>query len=138
MTKIKTNDDGISNIELLMKFCSKLHLIIGYPYYFNWSTATNYYDESVDGELHDIGYAMFRVGKYDKLEEVPDGVVTDRRIPVDKQTVFGPIPSIVKFLGINLLTRHKGVEIKSWEDVETHKELIMKCIDEYIAKDDKQ
>ncbi len=94
MTKIKTNDDSISNIELMMKFCSKLHQIIRYPYYFNWSTATNYYDVSPDGELHDIGYAWF--------------------------------------------SRDKGVEIKSWKDVEAHKGLIMLCINEYIAEDDKQ
>ena len=137
MTTIKTrNDNNISDIELIMKFCSKLTQVIGYPYYFNWSTATNYNDDSAEGELEDTTYAIFRVGKYDKLVDVPDGYITDRKMPTEKQTVFGPISLIANFLGINVLTRENGIEIKSWEDVESNKKLIMKCIDEYIAKED--
>jgi hypothetical protein len=135
MTTIKNitlDEKETTNIELIMKFCSKLHEIIRYPYFFNWSTATNHYVDSPDGELHDVGYAIFRVGKYDKLRPVPEGYVTDSKIPSEKMIVFGPIASIVNFLGINVLTREHGVEIKSWEDVEVNKELIMKCIDEYI------
>lgn len=138
MTIIKTTtDNNVSNVESIIKFCSKLGSIIQYPYYFNWSTATNHYDDSIAGSLSDIGYAVFRVGKYNKLVTVPENYSTDRRIPVEKQTVFGPITSIVDFLGINILTRVKGVEIKSWEDVEYNKEFIMKCIDDYISENDK-
>jgi hypothetical protein len=55
-----------------MKFCSKLREIIPYPYYFNWSTATNHHDDSPKSEIRDIHYAIFRVGKYNTPMPVPE------------------------------------------------------------------
>ena len=124
----------VPNIEKLMKYCSELGSIIGYPYFFNWSTATNHRDTTPDGKMVDITYAMFRVGKYDKLIDVPEGYTTDRRMPVEKTIIFGPVYTIVdKFMGLTLLTKDKGVVITSFDDVKSNADVIRKCIDEYIT-----
>ena len=57
MSKLISKDGTPSDIEQLMKYCSQLGDIFGYPYYFNWSTSTNHRDYSPVGEVADIGYA---------------------------------------------------------------------------------
>ena len=91
MSKIITNNqDGISNIEKITKYCSILRQEFKYPYYFEWNFPTNHVDNKKDGELQDSEYFFFNVGRYPHL---PYGV--GRSSPVSKQVIFGPIWTIM-------------------------------------------
>lgn len=123
--KIITNNDNQSCIELIMKYCSKLSDIIGYPYYFNWSTATNHRDNTPDGELSDICYAMIRCGVYPQHSSV------SRFSPVEKQILFGPVNLIIhNHTPLNILT--SDIKINTWEDVESNIHVIKGSIDRYL------
>ena len=76
---------NVTGVERIMKFCSSLNKIFRYPYFFNWSTPTNYFDNSPKGSYKDISYVIFRVGKYMEKDR------EQRSLPTEKQIYFGPI-----------------------------------------------
>jgi hypothetical protein len=119
----------ISDIEKMMKYCSKLSDIFGYPYYFNWSPPTNHRDDNPDGEIADISYAMFRCGKYAEHPNV-------RSAPAERQIMFGPVNMIVNnHRPMRIMVNDAGkntIEINSFEDIENNIDAIKKNIDEYL------
>jgi hypothetical protein len=118
-----------TDIELIMKYCSKLNKLFGWPYFFNWSTSTNHTDESPDGEIRDISYAVFRVGKY---EEDPN----HGNLPVEKQIIFGPIRLIVvQNAGLKMLAEPPdidGVVIDKY--VEANIDVFKQGIDRFLRR----
>ena len=130
MSKLISKDGTPSDIEQLMKYCSQLGDIFGYPYYFNWSTSTNHRDNSPVGEVADIGYATFRVGKYPQHPEV------QRFSPVEKTTVFAPVPMIVNnHTGLWSFAEEKGIKLDSLESVTENLDILKSQIDEYLKDD---
>lgn len=73
-----------SGLEKIIKYVSKLNHIFGHPYYFTWSLANNYYDESPSGVIKDPSYASLRVGRH---------MATGKNL--EMLLLFGPINSIV-------------------------------------------
>lgn len=125
--KLVTKDGTVSDIELIMKYCSELGSLFGYPYFFNWSTSTNHSDNSPSGELCDISYAIFRVGKYPQHPEV------QRFSPVEKQSVHGPVRLIVGgHIGLRSFAQEKGITIDSLEDIQNNIIVLKQQIDEYL------
>lgn len=124
---MKIVTDHVSDIEQIMKFCSELTSIFGYPYYFNWSAPTNHRDVTRDGEIADIGYAIFRCGVYPQHEIV--GCFS----PVEKQIMFGPVPLIVNnFTPMTIMLGDRGIKITSMDDVKLHLDLLKEEIDKYL------
>jgi hypothetical protein len=130
MGKLISKDGTISDIEQIMKYCSRLGDIFGYPYYFNWSTSTNHQDNSPDGEVVDIGYATFRVGKYPQHPEV------QRFMPVEKTTVFTHVHMIVdNHAGLQSLVEEKGINLDSLDSIIENLDLLKAQIDDYLKDD---
>ena len=115
----------ISDIEKMMKYCSKLSDIFGYPYYFNWSTPTNYTDNNPGGTFADTSYAVFRCGKYAEYPNV-------RSAPAERQIMFGPVNLIVNNHRPMCIMLDNKIEINSFEDIENNINEIKKSIDEYL------
>ena len=127
MNKLTSKDGAVSDIEQLMKYCSRLGDIFGYPYYFNWSTSTNHRDYSPVGEVADIGYATFRVGKYPQHPEV------QRFSPVEKTTVFAPVRMIVdNHTGLWSFAEEKGITLDSLESITANLDTLKAQIDDYL------
>ncbi len=118
--------EEISNIEKMMKYCSKLGKLFGHPYFFNWSPATNHVDESPEGAIHDVCYVKFRVGKH------PEHPVVSRMYPVEQDTVFCLVDRVLEGLGLEVLL--DGIKLKSMEDVKNNLEAIKSAIDAYLYK----
>lgn len=134
----------MKNIEIMMKFCSKLGEIFDYPYFFNWSPPTNHRDRTPDGEIQDTSYVMFRLGMYPppKIEMI-EGVEYENshQPPIEKQLFFGQVSSITRFTPF-ILMMFKGDDtplyedypIKSFEDLEQHKEELKILITNFLLK----
>ena len=56
-----SDKDHITNIEKMMKWCSKMSDIFQHPYFLNWSPPTNHRDNTTDGEIEDVEYVIVRV-----------------------------------------------------------------------------
>lgn len=127
--KIITADGNHSGIELMMKYCSKLGDMLGYPYYFNWSAPTNHRDTKSDGETSDIGYASIRCGVY------PQHPTVGRLLPVEKEIMFGPVNLIVQnHTPLNILVSIHDTKIETWNDVEANIDVIKTEIDRYLRE----
>lgn len=132
----------MKNIEKMMKFCSTLNEVFKYPYFFNWSTPTNHYDDTPEGEIRDVNYVIFRVGMYPPLkEEVIDGVVYEmggQQFPIEKQLFFGQTCRITDFTPFNelLINQEKKYDseniIKSFQDLEKNKEKLKTIITKFL------
>lgn len=91
-----------SGLEKIIKYVSKLNHIFGHPYYFTWSLANNYYDESPSGVIKDPSYASLRVGRH---------MATGKNL--EMLLLFGPINSIVDTnMAFRFLIEPKNGEIK--------------------------
>lgn len=125
--KIITADGNQSGIELMMKYCSKLGNMLGYPYYFNWSAPTNHRDTKPDGETSDIGYASIRCGVY------PQHPTVGRLQPVEKEIMFGPVNLIVNnHTALNILISIHDNKVETWNDIETNIDILKIEIDRYL------
>jgi len=90
-----------SGLEKIIKYVSKLNSMFGHPYYFTWSLANNYYDESPSGVLKDPGYASLRVGRH---------MISGKNL--EMLLLFGPINSIVDtHMAFRFLIEPKNGEI---------------------------
>jgi hypothetical protein len=98
-TIILSKQDG--GLEKIIKYVSKLNSMFGYPYYFTWSLANNYYDESPSGIIKDPGYASLRVGRH---------MIFGKNL--EMLLLFGPINSIVDtHMAFRFLIEPKNGEI---------------------------
>lgn len=125
----------MKNIEKMMKFCSELGKVFGYPYFFNWSPPTNHRDNTEDGKIEDVTYSIFRVGMYPpaKIENI-NGVdyENSHQPPIEKQLFFGQVSRIIDFTPFNLLMEQDKL-INSFEDLEKHKEELKVLIKKFIT-----
>lgn len=131
----------MKNIETMMKFCSKISDIFGYPYFFNWSPPTNHRDNKPDGEIEDVSYVIFRVGMYPQPKiEMIDGVEYENghQSPIEKQLFFGQVIRIIDFTPFNnLLIDISGINrdeypIKFFDDLEKYKEELKVKISKFL------
>ena len=136
MNQLQSIDKSVSNIEKIMKYCSKLGDIIKYPYFFNWSTSTNHRDLSPEGFLTDTYYFLFRAGRYPQHPEV------SMICPVEMILLHAPVDIILRHTAfqsfmddIGPFGENKGIILKSFEDIETHKDLIKSGIDKCLKAD---
>jgi uncharacterized protein YdcH (DUF465 family) len=125
-----TSSNEISNIERLMKYCSRLGEIFGYPYYFNWSTSTNHRDHTETGLIQDIKYAIIRVGKY----PLENAYIS----PVENSVIHGPVNLIInsnihfKSLVEKYELVDKEVDLSTESSIIENLEKIKKAIDMYL------
>jgi len=134
----------MKNIEKMMKFCSEVSEIIGNPFFFNWSPPTNHRDNTPDGDIEDVSYVMLRLGMYPPMEiEVIDGIEYEIgcQEPIEKMLFFGHVNRITDFIPFNMLllkdeTDVKVVDypIKSFEDLDAHKDKLIELFTESILK----
>lgn len=133
----------MKNIESIMKFCSRLNDIFEYPYYFNWSAPTNHKDDSPEGEIRDVNYVIFRVGKYQNKQTkyINDVYIeTDRNPPIEKQLFFGRVNLITKFIPFEFLLNEQdnsNIKINSFDELIQYKEEL-KIIFDKLLFDDKE
>lgn len=130
----------MKNIEKMMKFCSKINNIFGYPYFFNWSAPNNHGDNTPEGEIQDVSYVIFRAGIYPgPTPEIIDGVeyIHSSGVPIEKQLIFGQVSRILDFtIFNNLLTdgneMRSDYTIKSFDDLEQNKEVLKEKLSKYL------
>ena len=122
----------MENIVKMMKFCSKMNEIIDYPFFFNWSAPTNHRDNTPDGEINDVSYVILRLGIYP--HESSDTMV-------EKTLFFGHVNRIVDFTPFNMMLLYGQTDvnrddypIKSFEDVEKHKEALIIAFTESMMR----
>lgn len=141
---IKNNKTVMKDVEILMKFCSKVSDIFNDDrIYFNWSPPTNHRDNSPEGEVRDFGYAIFRIGMYpsEPRIETIDGVEWENGYlsPIEKQLFFGQVCRITDFTPFNHLLFpdiriFADYPIKSFEDLKKYKDELKKKITEFLLK----
>ena len=109
-----------SGLEKIIKYVSKLNHIFGHPYYFTWSLANNYYDESPSGVIKDPSYASLRVGRH---------MATGKNL--EMLLLFGPINSIVDTnMAFRFLIEPKNGETNVELNIQFCKDLIDKSLRE--------
>jgi hypothetical protein len=130
----------VKNIKLMIKFCSKLTLEFGYPYFFNFTLPTNYYTDPRKRSIADTTYFSFNVGRYEPKECSEEVWVNTRSKPITKQVVFASSLAITKrFCAFNILLEapcgsYDEKPIQSFKDIIKNKEAIMSAIDNYIKE----
>ena len=126
MKIINTNDEQ-SGVEKIMKYCSELTQIFGYPYFFNWSASTNHRDIKPIGEISDVDYVIFRCGVY------PQHDIVGRFSPVEKQLMFGSVNLIVNnHTPMRILASAHSINIESMDDVKYYIHMLKSEIDNYL------
>lgn len=130
MVKLVSKDGTVSNIEAIMNYCSELGRIFGYPYFFNWSVPTNRREDSTAGEVSDVDYVIFRVGKYPQHPEV------SRFSPVEKVTVFSQVRMIVEnHVGLQSFAEEKGLKLASLDSICDNLGTLKAQIDDFLGED---
>lgn len=129
----------MKNIEKIMKFCSKLNDIFEYPYYFNWSAPTNHKDDSPYGELKDLTYVIFRVGKYHPTQIISTNnrnLETDRICPTENQLFFGQISLITSFKPFEFLLNEEynsDIKINNFDELILYKDKLKNIFDKLLV-----
>lgn len=131
----------MKDVEKLIKFCSKLGDIFEYPYFFNWSPPTNHRDNTSDGEIRELGYAIFRIGMYPP----PKDIIIDgqeysdgHQSPIEKQVFFGQVNRILDFTFFNHflfpdIMTFSDYKIKSFDDLKKYKDELKQLFNEYLT-----